>query len=364
VSWRNREASYDVAELEPGSRAGETYVLQEYFVPVERFDDWIPRMRRVFRTHRVNVINVSIRHALPDSVSLLAWAPNEVFAFVVYYKQQTDVAAQAKVRTWTRELVDRVLELGGSYYLPYQPHATPAQFTAAYPRSVEFFALKRRLDPGNKFRNSLWNSYDPAVLAAEPPELGNALIARAELRPGYRRPDSDTFLQHPEWYIVYSSEEYGRHLASHPPSTFPYGAAIGQYWRTYYEAWSATRHAFPTNWAYHVMLWVIGTSYSAELALKGTYENTLGRLSEWSADGAHAGGPVGGRGGTGVWPVRPRPALVRVPLSAAPPGGVDGPAALGEASGQELGAEGLSLPGVRGEGGLCGSDRARCAGGL
>ena len=285
VSWRNREASYDVAELEPGSRADETYVLQEYFVPVERFDDWIPRMRRIFRTHRVNVINVSIRHALPDSVSLLAWAPNEVFAFVVYYEQETDVVAQAKVGVWTRELVSQVLDLGGSYYLPYQPHATPAQFAAAYPRSGEFFALKRRLDPGNKFRNALWNTYDPAVLASEPPELSGALIARAELRPGYRRPDSDTFLQHPEWYIVYSSEEYGRHLASHPPSTFPYGAAIGQYWRTYDEAWNATRHRYQPNWAYHVMLWVIGTSYSAELALKGMYENTVGRLSEWSADG-------------------------------------------------------------------------------
>ena len=285
VSWRNREASYDVAELEPRSRAGETYALQEYFVPVERFDDWIPRMRRVFRTHRVDVVNVSIRHALPDSVSLLSWAPSEVFAFVVYYKQKTDVAAQAKVGTWTRELVGQVLSLGGSYYLPYQPHATTAQFAAAYPRSPEFFALKRRLDPGNKFRNTLWNTYDPVVLAAEPPELSGALIARAELRPGYRRPDSDTFLQHPEWYIVYSSEEYGRHLASRPPSTFPYGAAIGQYWRGYYEAWNSTRHTYPPTWAYHVMLWVIGTSYSAELALKGMYENTLGRLSEWSAGG-------------------------------------------------------------------------------
>ncbi|HEY9507227.1 MAG TPA: FAD-binding oxidoreductase [Gemmatimonadales bacterium] len=285
VSWRNREASYDVAELEPGSRAGETYVLQEYFVPVERFDDWIPRMRRVFRTHRVEVVNVSIRHALPDSVSLLSWAPNEVFAFVVYYKQGTDLAARARVGTWTRELVSQVLDLGGSYYLPYQPHATTAQFAAAYPHAGEFFALKRRLDPGNKFRNALWNAYDPVVLAAEPPELSGALIARAELRPGYRRPDSDTFLQHPEWYIVYSSEEYGRHLASRPASTFPYGAAIGQYWRTYYEAWNATRHTSPPSWAYHVMLWVIGTSYSAELALKGMYENTVGRLAEWTAGG-------------------------------------------------------------------------------
>ena len=285
VSWRNREASYDVSELEPGSRADETYVLQEYFVPVEKFDQWVPRMRKTFRTHRVNVINVSVRHALSDTVSLLSWAPVEVFAFVVYYKQETDVAAHRKARAWTRELVEHVLALGGSYYLPYQPLASRSQFTAAYPRSEEFFALKRRLDPENKFRNALWNTYDPAVLAVEPPELSSALLARADLRPGYRRPDSDTFLQHPEWYIVYSSEEYGRHLGRHPPSTFPYGASIGQYWRSYHEAWSAARHTYAPNWAYHVMLWVIGTSYSAELALKGLYENTIGRLSEWAADG-------------------------------------------------------------------------------
>ena len=38
VHWRNYEAGYDVAELEPPSRRHRTYVLQEYFVPVERFD--------------------------------------------------------------------------------------------------------------------------------------------------------------------------------------------------------------------------------------------------------------------------------------------------------------------------------------
>ena len=55
-----------------------------------------------------------------------------------------------------------VLSVGGTYYLPYQPHATPAQFSRAYRRSGEFFALKRRLDPGDKFRNNLWDHYDPA----------------------------------------------------------------------------------------------------------------------------------------------------------------------------------------------------------
>ena len=94
VTWRNYEASYDVSELEPASRERTTYVLQEYFIPVDSFDVFVPRMRKVLREHRVNALNVSIRHALPDTGTLLAWAPTEVFAFVLYYRQATDPSSR------------------------------------------------------------------------------------------------------------------------------------------------------------------------------------------------------------------------------------------------------------------------------
>jgi FAD/FMN-containing dehydrogenase len=159
VTWRNYEASHDTAELEPASRETATYVLEEYFVPVDRFDDFIPRMQAIFRRHDVNVINVSIRHAKQDPGSLLAWARTEVFAFVIYYKQGASNSARSQVGVWTRELVDAALEVGGSYYLPYQLHATEEQFLRAYPRVPEFLALKQRLDPTNKFRNELLDKY-------------------------------------------------------------------------------------------------------------------------------------------------------------------------------------------------------------
>ena len=159
VTWRNYEASYDTAELEPASRATSTYVLQEYFVPIDRFDQFVLRMRDVLRRYDVNVINVSIRHARPDPGSILAWARTEVFAFVIYYKQDTSEDAQRAVSVWTRELIEAALDVGGSYYLPYQLHATTDQFLRAYPRAHEFFALKQRLDPTNKFRNALWDKY-------------------------------------------------------------------------------------------------------------------------------------------------------------------------------------------------------------
>jgi len=69
---------------------------KEYFIPVGRFDEFIPPMRSIFQRHHVNVINVSIRHARPDTATLLSWAPREVFAFVVYYKQKTDTESQRR----------------------------------------------------------------------------------------------------------------------------------------------------------------------------------------------------------------------------------------------------------------------------
>jgi FAD/FMN-containing dehydrogenase len=159
IEWRNYEASYDVRELEPVSRRLSTFVLQEYFVPVNRIGDFVPRMAEVLQRHHVNVINISIRHSRPDPGTYLAWARSEVFCFVIYYKQGTSESAQREVRAWTRELIDRAISEGGSYYLPYQILATKEQFHAAYPRAWEFFRLKGRVDPENKFRNRLWDAY-------------------------------------------------------------------------------------------------------------------------------------------------------------------------------------------------------------
>jgi FAD/FMN-containing dehydrogenase/uncharacterized membrane protein YhaH (DUF805 family) len=159
IHWRNYEAGYDVAELEPRSRTKRTYVLQEYFVPVRHFDEFAGKMSEIFNRYHVNVINVSIRHALPDSGSYLAWAREEVFAFVVYYKQRTNENAKNEVAIWTRELIDAVVSVGGSYYLPYQAHATSEQFHQAYPNAGKLFTLKKKLDPNFRFHNVFWDTY-------------------------------------------------------------------------------------------------------------------------------------------------------------------------------------------------------------
>jgi FAD/FMN-containing dehydrogenase/SAM-dependent methyltransferase len=181
VHWRNYEAGYDVAELEPPSRKHRTYVLQEYFVPVDKLTQFVPVMAEILGRHRVNALNISIRHALGDPGSLLAWARAETFALVLYYKQRTRENAKDRVAVWTRELIDAVLAVGGTYYLPYQPHATAEQFHRAYPRARELFDLKRRFDPDFRLRNVLWDKYYAPTLVAQPTPTPVAALARTNV---------------------------------------------------------------------------------------------------------------------------------------------------------------------------------------
>ena len=167
VVWRNYEASYDTRELDPPSPGRDTYVLQEYFVPIDGFDEFRARLAEIFQRYDINVLNLSIRHASKDPGSYLAWANEECFAFVVYYRQGIGRAERTEVGVWTRELIDAALSVNGTYYLPYQIHATDRQFHQAYPRAKELFALKQKLDPTYKFRNKLWDRYLPAEVHDE-----------------------------------------------------------------------------------------------------------------------------------------------------------------------------------------------------
>ncbi len=282
VHTRNYEASYDVAELEPSDRDGSTYVLQEYFVPVERFDEWVPKMKKVFNDNDVNVINVSIRHAFPDLGAKLAWARTESFAFVVYYKQGTDEKSIEEVGKWTRQMIDQVLSVGGTYYLPYQLHATDEQLLRAYPGLIEYFEIKKALDLTDKFTNKLWDKYyseEKLNTYKENEKVKSVASTTSE----YYRPFDNAYLALPEWYIVYSADEYAVVLRDGLPSQFAYFGAYKDYWRQHASVVALTEASPNNNEDYLTVLSVIGWSFTAENFIKGIYENTIGRISEWIA---------------------------------------------------------------------------------
>jgi hypothetical protein len=118
-----------------------------------------------------------------------------------------------------------------------------------------------------------------SLAADQSPEI---TAAQNELK-DYKRPEESTYLTYPEWYIVYSSQEYADYLGNNKPSGFPYYSSISQYWSGYCTIYSITKTEYEFNAGDHFMLFVIGWSYSAELAIKGAYENTIGRFTEWTS---------------------------------------------------------------------------------
>ncbi|MEO0773486.1 MAG: FAD-binding oxidoreductase [Pseudomonadota bacterium] len=134
-------------------------ILHEYFVPFDAFDGFLEACRDVIPNAFVEFLNVTLRFVDTDPISLLAHSPTPRIAAVMSFTQEMTTRAEADHRRMTQALIDRIIALGGSYYLPYRPHATVDQFAAAYPNATRFAALKREIDPALTLRNNLWDSY-------------------------------------------------------------------------------------------------------------------------------------------------------------------------------------------------------------
>lgn len=154
----NHEASLDLTLLAK-NQTDYVYALQEYFIPADQLVDFVDQMREVFINHDANVLNVSIRQAKHDDVSILSWAQTDVFCFVIYYGQSLDQEAIEATRVWTQKLIDTALAKQGCFYLPYYPYATQDQLEQAYPSLLTYKTIKKVLDPDNRFTNQFWEHY-------------------------------------------------------------------------------------------------------------------------------------------------------------------------------------------------------------
>ncbi len=136
-----------------------TDILHEYFVSPDRFADFVEVCRRVIPGSYQEFLNVTLRFIDADPDSWLSYAPVPRIAAVLSLSQEMTARAEADMARMTRALIDGIIGIGGTYYLPYRPHARVAQMVRAYPRAAEFAAEKRTLDPRLVFRNNLWDSY-------------------------------------------------------------------------------------------------------------------------------------------------------------------------------------------------------------
>ncbi|HYE59170.1 MAG TPA: hypothetical protein VD948_11720, partial [Rhodothermales bacterium] len=136
-----------------------TDILHEYFVPPAHVGAFASGLRWIVRRHGADLMNVTVRNVYPDRDSFLRYAREELFGFVILFNQPRTAEGDRAMAAMTRDLVDMVLGLGGTYYLPYRLHATREQFRRAYPQAEAFFTLKRRYDPDELFQNQFYLTY-------------------------------------------------------------------------------------------------------------------------------------------------------------------------------------------------------------
>jgi hypothetical protein len=97
----------------------------------------------------------------------------------------------------------------------------------------------------------------------------------------YRRPELNSYFTFPEWYIAYSFEDFGRVLDDKSESAFNYASQIFGFWKSFCTINRVVAGRGETPLETKAMIYIIGISYSAEYAIKGAYENTIGRVTEW-----------------------------------------------------------------------------------
>ncbi len=158
AATRNSLMNEPVANLADRNRS-RTDILHEYFVAPERFPEFVRACQQIIPSSGLEFLNVTLRYVKPDSQSVLAYARERRIAAVMSFSQNVTPEGEGRMLAMTEALIDRVVDLGGTFYLPYRLHARRDQIRAAYPRFDEFVAQKKHYDPRLLFRNLMWDTY-------------------------------------------------------------------------------------------------------------------------------------------------------------------------------------------------------------
>lgn len=158
IATRNTLMNEPVSNLASRDRS-RTDILHEYFVPPERFGDFITACQEIIPRTKLEFLNVTLRYVGADDASVLAFAPGRRIAAVMSFSQELRPEGEVDMIRTTEALIDRVIAIGGSFYLPYRLHARRDQVATAYPNLTRFIERKRHYDPQLLFRNAMWQGY-------------------------------------------------------------------------------------------------------------------------------------------------------------------------------------------------------------
>jgi hypothetical protein len=99
--------------------------------------------------------------------------------------------------------------------------------------------------------------------------------------PGYRRAEGDSYMTYPEWYIVHAYADLAGVTHQSSESRYNYASAITTFWSSMCRATETARAMGPVTFDQRVTDYIIGISFSLEMAVQGLYERTVGAATAW-----------------------------------------------------------------------------------
>jgi FAD/FMN-containing dehydrogenase len=138
----------------------DTEVIQEFFVPIPRFVNFMDSLREILRESQTNFLGLTIRYVKPDRESVLSYAPGEeALAAVIYYNERLSPEGRAEGTSMVQRLIRLAIECGGTFYLTYAREVSLEDLRRAYPNIDGFFQAKHNYDPQNRFTSGFYEQY-------------------------------------------------------------------------------------------------------------------------------------------------------------------------------------------------------------
>ncbi|MEE9387342.1 MAG: hypothetical protein V3U96_01925 [Paracoccaceae bacterium] len=97
--------------------------------------------------------------------------------------------------------------------------------------------------------------------------------------PAHHRAESRSYMTYPEWHIVHAYDDYARVISTDDPHDYRYISGIKGFWTSLCALSKTSAQHGGFSSASKQTIYTIGVSFTAELAMKALYEETIGRIS-------------------------------------------------------------------------------------
>jgi hypothetical protein len=97
----------------------------------------------------------------------------------------------------------------------------------------------------------------------------------------FQRREANTYLTYPEWHIVYAYDGLAETLKTGDEHAFDYISSVNGFWRSTCALMRVADAHGGADFETRSMIHTIGVSFTAEMAIKAAYEETIGRTTAW-----------------------------------------------------------------------------------